>query len=124
MKVCIIFKSFSSMKCVSVVSVAEHRIISTLMLPIDFFSNGLFCEAPLTSQKPILHQSSAECYMKSQPSRSYNSSHTKTVLLWGYYSPRPSASHVFWKSSPLPSVRFLPNLPSFDLSHWAVLMSP
>lgn len=25
------------MKCVSVVSVAEHRIISTLMLPIDFF---------------------------------------------------------------------------------------
>lgn len=37
MKVYIIFKSFSSMKCVSVVSVAKHGIISTLMFQIDFF---------------------------------------------------------------------------------------
>lgn len=36
------FKSFSSMKCVFVVSVAKHRIISTLMFPIDFFQMGFF----------------------------------------------------------------------------------
>ena len=50
------------MKCVSEVSVAKHGIISTVMLQIDFFffSNGLFCEALLTSQKPITHQSSTD----------------------------------------------------------------
>lgn len=52
------------MKCVSVVSVAKHGIISTLMFQIDFFSNGFFQRALLTSQKPIMHQSSAECYME------------------------------------------------------------
>lgn len=54
------------MKCVFVVSVAKHGIISTLMFPIDFFFQmGFFHETLLTSQKPITHQSSAECYMKS-----------------------------------------------------------
>ena len=66
-RVYIIFKSFSSMKYVSGVSVAKHGIISTIMLQIDFFffSNGLFHEALLISQKPITHQSSTECYTKS-----------------------------------------------------------
>ena len=55
------------MKYVSGVSVAKHGIISTIMLQIDFFffSNGLFREALLISQKPITHQSSTECYTKS-----------------------------------------------------------
>ena len=53
-KVYIIFKSFSSMKCVSGVSVAKHGIISTVMLQIDFFfSNGLFHEALLTPRNQL-----------------------------------------------------------------------
>ena len=62
-KVYIILKSFSSMKCVSGVSVAKHGIISNVMVQIDFFfffPNGLFCAALLTSRKPITHQGSTD----------------------------------------------------------------
>jgi hypothetical protein len=49
------------MKCVSVLFVAKHGIISTLMFQIDFFFQmGFFDEALLTSQKPIPHRSHTE----------------------------------------------------------------
>lgn len=44
------------MKCISVLSVAEHGIIPTLMFRIDFFFfKWAFITALLTSQKAILH---------------------------------------------------------------------
>lgn len=68
------------MKCVFVVSVAKHGIISTLMFPIDFFFQmGFFHD---TVDLPETNYTSEQCRMLHEKLtfRSYNNSHNRKIV--------------------------------------------
>ena len=103
-KVYIILKSFSSMKCVSGVSVAKHGIISNVMVQIDFFfffQMGFFvrhCWPPgnqLHTRAALMQHEKLTFKELKQFTQQENSP------FMGVPFSRLSASHVFWTLSPL-----------------------